>query len=182
MQENAQQHPAATNGAKATGGPGTRRGKKRANTAAEKSAQEADAAASHERHAAAMHQHAFFQASLEQNHAYRSEASSASHQNSSHAKRNKAVMKQLTSLSASLPAHFDSSVHLAVATERTDMARVLILAGPDTPYAYGAFCFDVFFPLSFPTHPPKVCTTFPHSIRPLCSLYTPLALISFSLL
>lgn len=63
---------------------------------------------------------------------------------------------QLTSLSSSLPAHFESSVHVAVSTERTDMARVLILAGPDTPYAYGAFVFDVFFPFNFPTVPPKV--------------------------
>lgn len=63
---------------------------------------------------------------------------------------------QLTSLSGSLPAHFESSVHVAVATERIDMARVLILAGPDTPYAYGAFVFDVFFPATFPNHPPKV--------------------------
>lgn len=45
---------------------------------------------------------------------------------------------------------------MAVATERTDMARVLILPGPDTPYAYGAFVFDVFFPLTFPSQPPKV--------------------------
>ena len=47
-------------------------------------------------------------------------------------------------------------MHVAVATERTDIARVLILAGPDTPYAYGAFVFDVFFPANFPDAPPKV--------------------------
>ena len=77
----------------ATGGRSSRR----------KSQQDAQAAsAAHddavlEKHAVAMHQHAFFQVSLEQSHAYRTEATSVSHENASHAQRNKAIMKQVCS-------------------------------------------------------------------------------------
>ena len=71
---------------------------------------------------------------------------------------------QLTSLSASLPAHWESSVHVAVDCDRVDVARVLILAAPDTPYAHGAFLFDVFFPHAFPNVPPMVRAC-PHPLQ-----------------
>lgn len=73
----------------------TRQDKKRAEAGAA-SAEQAKAVAMREEHAAAMHKHALFQANLEQNHAYRTEASANSkHQSEIHAKRNKVIMKQV---------------------------------------------------------------------------------------
>jgi hypothetical protein len=92
--------PAPREGGAATEDPRTRQGTKRAAEyarAVAHRAQQADDAATRERHASAMHQHAFFQAPLEQNHAFRKEASSGSHQSASHAQRNKAIMKQVRS-------------------------------------------------------------------------------------
>eukprot|EP00892_Ulva_mutabilis_P011670 jgi/Ulvmu1/8876/UM049_0058.1 len=70
--------------------------------------------------------------------------------------RMKTIMKQVSSLATSLPAHWESSVHVAVDAERFDVLRALILPDSDTPYAFGAFIFDIFFPPSFPNAPPMV--------------------------
>lgn len=90
--------PVATNGDMSTGGKGTRRATRRnaeAASATAHNAQQAADAAMREQHSAAMHQNAFFQAPLQETHAYRNEASTASHQNTSYAQRNKAIMKQV---------------------------------------------------------------------------------------
>lgn len=63
---------------------------------------------------------------------------------------------QVSSLATSLPAHWESSVHVAVDAERFDVLRALILPDSGTPYAFGAFTFDIYFPPGYPTHPPKV--------------------------
>lgn len=34
--------------------------------------------------------------------------------------------------------------------------RALIFAPPDTPYAYGAFAFDILLPPEYPSRPPLV--------------------------
>eukprot|EP00955_Chlamydomonas_euryale_P040078 351585-Chlamydomonas_euryale.AAC.15 len=37
-----------------------------------------------------------------------------------------------------------------------DVLRALILPAPDTPYAFGAFVFDILLPPDYPNHPPQV--------------------------
>ena len=53
------------------------------------------------------------------------------------------------------------------------MLKVLIFPAPDTPYALGAFEFDVFLPPEFPTKPPKVqfLTTGGNTVRFNPNLY-----------
>jgi hypothetical protein len=86
-------------------GPTTRRGAKKAAGRAAASAegsQQAEDAAMQQRHASAMHAHAFFQAPLEQSHAFRKDATAGSHENASYAQRNKAIMKQVRSYSLNM--------------------------------------------------------------------------------
>jgi ubiquitin-protein ligase len=45
---------------------------------------------------------------------------------------------------------------VAVDEKRLDLLRVLILPGQDTPYANGAFLFDVLLPATYPNTPPQV--------------------------
>ena len=73
--------------------------------------------------------------------------------------RMKAVMKQVSSLSTSLPIHYASSIHVAVDTDRMDVLRVLILPDAATPYGNGAFLFDALLPATYPAQPPKVLSS-----------------------
>lgn len=66
-------------------------------------------------------------------------------------------LQQVSSLKSDLPALWASSVHVAMDTSRLDLLRVLILPGQDTPYANGAFLFDILLPEHNPSVPPKVC-------------------------
>lgn len=63
---------------------------------------------------------------------------------------------QVSSLATSLPTHWASSVHVAVDADRFDVLRALILPDSSTPYAFGAFLFDIYFPPMFPAKPPQV--------------------------
>jgi ubiquitin-protein ligase len=65
-------------------------------------------------------------------------------------------MKSVTALEANMPIAWHSSVHVAVDEERPDMMRVLILPDQETPYANGAYVFDMFLPAEFPDKPPLV--------------------------
>ena len=71
------------------------------------------------------------------------------------ARRATAGGAQVSSLNT-LPAHWASSVHVAVDSQRLDLLRVLILPDGDTPYGNGAFLFDALLPASYPDAPPKV--------------------------
>lgn len=43
--------------------------------------------------------------------------------------------------------------------DRMDLVRVLITGPVDTPYSYGCFVFDVFYPTNYPVDPPLVLLT-----------------------
>lgn len=68
------------------------------------------------------------------------------------------VAKNVGELHGSLPTAWTSSVHVCVDEDRQDLMRVLILPDQGTPYANGAFCFDLFLPADYPEQPPKVRT------------------------
>jgi len=70
--------------------------------------------------------------------------------------RNKRILKEVSSLASALPLHWDSSIHVVVDEKRFDVLRVLIFPDQATPYANGAFEFDVFLPPGYPGQPPKV--------------------------
>ena len=48
------------------------------------------------------------------------------------------------------------AVFCRFAEDNVSVCKMLILAPPATPYARGAFVFDVLFPSEYPNAPPKV--------------------------
>ncbi len=69
-------------------------------------------------------------------------------------RRLRRITEELSTLSTSLPITLDSTILLAVDPHRLDMLRALFLPAPDTPYANGAFLFDILLPDSYPDKPP----------------------------
>lgn len=43
--------------------------------------------------------------------------------------------------------------------ERMDLVRVMITGPVDTPYSYGCFVFDIYYPVNYPVNPPLVVLT-----------------------
>ncbi len=70
--------------------------------------------------------------------------------------RSKRIAQELVTLSTSLPLSSSSSVFVRCDEDRIDVMKVLIIGPEDTPYSMGCFEFDVFFPPSFPHHPPCI--------------------------
>jgi Ubiquitin-conjugating enzyme len=69
----------------------------------------------------------------------------------------KVMVKEARKCHKNIPQpHPNSSIFVCFAEERMDICRCLITGPVDTPYAFGAFEFDVFFPSSYPTIPPLV--------------------------
>ena len=71
-------------------------------------------------------------------------------------RRLRRITEELATLATSLPVTWDSSILLAVDEERVDVLRALLLPAGDTPYAHGAFEFDILLPQDYPNSPPKV--------------------------
>jgi hypothetical protein len=71
-------------------------------------------------------------------------------------RRLKRITEELGVLSTSLPLSWDSSILLAVHSDRLDVLRAALLPHPDTPYGGGAFLFDILLPPEYPDKPPRV--------------------------
>uniref|UniRef100_A0A7S1TC76 UBC core domain-containing protein n=1 Tax=Compsopogon caeruleus TaxID=31354 RepID=A0A7S1TC76_9RHOD len=71
-------------------------------------------------------------------------------------KRLARISREVASLSTSLPLSYNSSIFVRVDQDRYDCMRALILGPGDSPYANGAFEFDIFLPESYPRSPPLV--------------------------
>mmetsp|Transcript_11168 Transcript_11168/g.16728 ORF Transcript_11168/g.16728 Transcript_11168/m.16728 type:complete len:245 (+) Transcript_11168:2-736(+) len=63
---------------------------------------------------------------------------------------------EIVGLSKSLPLNPNSSVFFRWNSKNMACAKVMIAAPPGTPYGYGLFLFDVYFPSEYPDSPPKV--------------------------
>ena len=83
------------------------------------------------------------------------------------------MAQEQASLVSSLPLSLSSTVFVAVAEDRADFLRAIIFGPEDTPYASGAFLFDIAFPPNYPTTNPKVnlMTTGGGSVRFNPNLY-----------
>ncbi|EFN59641.1 hypothetical protein CHLNCDRAFT_14051, partial [Chlorella variabilis] len=66
------------------------------------------------------------------------------------------ITKEVATLAGQLPLTWESSVLAAMDDDRMDVLRAVIFAPHDTPYANGAFAFDILLPPDYPNHPPKV--------------------------
>ena len=80
---------------------------------------------------------------------------------------------ELVGLSKSLPLNPNSSVFFRCCAKDMSKAKMIIAAPPSTPYGYGLFLFDVYFPPTYPSVPPKVnlMTTGHASVRFNPNLY-----------
>ena len=59
-------------------------------------------------------------------------------------------------MSTSLPIEHTNAIFVRVDDQRVDVMRALIMGAKDTPYAHGAYVYDVFFEDNYPNGPPKV--------------------------
>ena len=51
------------------------------------------------------------------------------------------------------------SLSLSQDEDRMDLVRVLITGPVDTPYSYGCYVFDIYYPANYPVNPPLVLLT-----------------------
>ncbi|KAG0588405.1 hypothetical protein KC19_2G240500 [Ceratodon purpureus] len=66
------------------------------------------------------------------------------------------MVKEVSSLSTTLPLEWESGIHLCVDQHRMDVLRALIIGPSGTPYQNGIFLFDIFLPPDYPQVPPSV--------------------------
>ena len=72
------------------------------------------------------------------------------------AKRSTRILKELSTLSASLPIENSSSIFLVADDVRNDCLKALIIGPSETPYENGLFEFDILLPRDYPNKPPKM--------------------------
>ena len=66
------------------------------------------------------------------------------------------LAQELADLSNSLPSEHTNSVFVRCDKSRVDMMKAIITGSTGTPYAHGAFEFDMFTENSYPNGPPKM--------------------------
>ncbi len=66
------------------------------------------------------------------------------------------LAQEIADLTNSLPAEHTSAVFCRVAQKKVDFMKCLIMGAEGTPYAHGAFIYDVYFNDQYPEAPPKV--------------------------
>jgi len=69
------------------------------------------------------------------------------------------LAQELADLSTALPIEHTNSIFVRVDESRVDVMKALVMGAAGTPYAHGAYEFDVFFDDSYPNAPPKVNLT-----------------------
>lgn len=65
------------------------------------------------------------------------------------------VAKELATLSRTLPISSTTAAIVRISNQRPNFLSFLITGAVGTPYAYGCFIFDVYFPPTYPNVPPK---------------------------
>lgn len=70
-------------------------------------------------------------------------------------KRQRRIAGEVASLIPSLPLSWSSTILLRVDEDRYDFLRAVIFGPEETPYDSGAFVFDIWLPLEYPSTPPK---------------------------
>ncbi len=66
------------------------------------------------------------------------------------------LAQELADLSNSLPHEHTNAIFVRVDKSKVDLMKVMIMGSSQTPYAHGAFEYDVYFDDSYPNGPPKV--------------------------
>jgi ubiquitin-protein ligase len=60
------------------------------------------------------------------------------------------LAQEIADLSNSLPCDPTNAMFCRVDKDRVDMMKVMIMGAAGTPYAHGAFVYDLFFPNNYP--------------------------------
>ncbi|KAL9180251.1 hypothetical protein ACHAXT_008221 [Thalassiosira profunda] len=82
---------------------------------------------------------------------------SSNAETSSNATLGKLLLKDARKCRRLLPSpHPNASIFVCYGEERMDMARALVVGATGTPYAMGAFVFDICYPQLFPACPPML--------------------------
>ncbi|GIL78402.1 hypothetical protein Vretifemale_7873, partial [Volvox reticuliferus] len=100
----------------------------------------------------------FREVSLLNDHYFRrdAESSSSSAGGDVMRRRLKRITGEISGLATGLPLDWEASAFVAVDDNRVDVLRALVIPASDTPYANGAFIFDIYLPPEYPNLPPKV--------------------------
>ena len=69
------------------------------------------------------------------------------------------LAQELADLSNSLPFEHTNAIFVRVDKERVDMMKAIIMGAGDTPYAHGAFEYDLYLDNNYPNEPPKMNLT-----------------------
>lgn len=59
-------------------------------------------------------------------------------------------------MSSSLPIEHTNAIFVRADKERVDVLKALVMGAKGTPYAHGAFLFDIFVDDNYPNGPPKM--------------------------
>jgi len=66
------------------------------------------------------------------------------------------LAQELADMSSSLPCEHTNSIFVRSDSDRIDVMRALVMGANGTPYAHGAFLYDIHFDDTYPNAPPKV--------------------------
>lgn len=69
------------------------------------------------------------------------------------------LAQELADLSTALPTDHTNAIFVRVDKERVDLMKALIMGAEETPYAHGAFEFDIYCNQNYPKDPPKMNLT-----------------------
>lgn len=66
------------------------------------------------------------------------------------------LAQEFADMSISLPNDHTNAIFVRCDSDRVDVMRALVMGAQGTPYAHGAFLYDVYFDDNYPNGPPKV--------------------------
>ena len=69
------------------------------------------------------------------------------------------IAQELADLSNALPIDHTNAIFFRVDKERVDLMKALVMGAAGTPYAHGAFEFDIYCNNNYPKEPPKMNLT-----------------------
>ena len=69
------------------------------------------------------------------------------------------LAQELADLSTALPTDHTNAIFVRVDKERVDLMKALVMGAEGTPYAHGAFEFDIYCNQNYPKDPPKMNLT-----------------------
>lgn len=70
-------------------------------------------------------------------------------------KKSTRLVREISDLTNSVPMEASNAIFIRYDKGRMDMMKAMIFGSSETPYAHGAFVFDLYFDDNYPEGPPK---------------------------